>query len=416
MAGADLRSLMRLGFLGLAALIVLIGEAASPSAAHGRAGDLDASFGSRGRVATRLPRGATFSGLERRHDGRLLAFVTNKTQIVRYRRNGELDSGFGTGGKLTLAGVAGQDLLLRPGGSLAVAARTDLRGYRPGGSPDPSFGGGQPVPLPLDARLLGGMDGGALVVAGYPRPDGQFDGRIALARYRPDGSHDESFGGGLVVADLGEGYAAVQEVIVEPDGKVVVSATLTAETRLDPEPIVLLRFRADGSPDPSFGGDGRVDLPIEFSTAAPMARLPDGRLVVAGDDADNRAFVFRVRPSGALDRSFGRGGKAALRARPGTQQLDAPLAVALARDGRIYVGGVGPRPDDDFYDVFVVTRLTGRGLPDRGFGRRGTVSTAFKTGSGGDRLEALLVEPNGRLIAAGDTGIGLALARYRTGP
>jgi uncharacterized delta-60 repeat protein len=80
------------------------------------------------------------------------------------------------------------------------------------------------------------------------------------------------------------------------------------------------------------------------------------------------------------------------------QQADGRL-VAAGYDG---VGGVVN---------FAVARLNGDGTPDTTFGGTGVVHTDFGSAAS---ATSIAVQPDGKLVVAGNAGSGIALARYET--
>jgi hypothetical protein len=73
-----------------------------------------------------------------------------------------------------------------------------------------------------------------------------------------------------------------------------------------------MRRRIDGSPDTTFSSDGAVGLAtthgFRYGIFHAVAQLADGRVIAAGT-ADDRILVVRFRADGALDRSFGKGSR-----------------------------------------------------------------------------------------------------------
>jgi uncharacterized delta-60 repeat protein len=72
-----------------------------------------------------------------------------------------------------------------------------------------------------------------------------------------------------------------------------------------------------------------------------LAIQQDGKLVAAGDSYDASDFDFalvRYKANGQLDRSFGRGGKVATPIGPGDAHA---FAFAIQQDGEIVAAGSG---------------------------------------------------------------------------
>jgi uncharacterized delta-60 repeat protein len=115
-----------------------------------------------------------------------------------------------------------------------------------------------------------------------------------VTRLRADGTPDGTFGdGGTAWPDFdGHDYAA--GAALQPDGKIVVAGTTQPE--LD---FAVARLDTTGALDPSFGVGGRVTIPFEDPAIAYGAGLqPDGKIVVAGltgltDDTPTRTALAR---------------------------------------------------------------------------------------------------------------------------
>jgi uncharacterized delta-60 repeat protein len=140
-----------------------------------------------------------------------------------------------------------------------------------------------------------------------------------------------------------------------------------------------------GSPDPSFGIDGRLVLPLGWETegsAVAAARQADGRFVVAGWEwgtVKNRCAVGRFGDAGWLDPSFGSAGIAVTTV-PGVTGHCLFYAVALEDDGRIVVAGQLRSSTGPAHSRFVVARYNADGALDPSFGGTGVVLTAVIAG------------------------------------
>ena len=237
----------------------------------------------------------------------------------------------------------------------------------------------------LAAEVSVAAPDGKLLVAGQTRGAGGAD--FALARYHADGSLDRSFGdNGRVVTDINAGsWDEIADADVLGDGRIVVAGT-TGDTPYhgfgDHVDFVVARYRPDGSLDTSFGGDGVVvtDLggrlggsePVDAAdVAAAVSLAPGGKLVVAGwtgyvGGAD--VAVVRYNADGSLDESFGQGGVVKTNVYPESDDGeispsdDAAGDVYVHPDGRILVGGRAR-------GEFLLIRYLPDGRIDRTFGR-----------------------------------------------
>ena len=257
---------------------------------------------------------------------------------------------------------------------------------------------------------------GKIVVVGYRSPGGE-DSEFALARYRPNGTLDSSFGtGGKVTTAFGFANAAA----LEPDGRIVaVGGILVNRPDFD---FALARYTASGALDSSFGSGGKVTTTFgpTADLAQALALQPDGRIVVAGSSGfpqqrDDAFALARYDANGTLDSGFGAGGRVTTRfTTPGD---DTARAVFLQPDGKIVAVGSNFVAAREGSSDFALARYDARGVLDRSFGSGGKVTTSFGTGS--DFANAGVLQPDGKLVAAGYTYVGgvagrsyFALARY----
>lgn len=345
-------------------------------------GKLDPSFGRRGRRAVR-PFNRAFAVAFQQNDRILLAGRTSSGfyGLARLRPDGRLDDSFGGDGKVSTRLVGSEvlhrvlDLAIQDNGKiLAVGVANDFddsRGpsdlalvrYRRNGQLDPSFGDGGAVVTDFgtDARTAGNgvaiQPDGRIVVAG------EVQSNWIAARFMPDGSPDPSFDddGIRFTAPLAIGWA--EDVAIQPDGRIL---TAGCETGGDRPRFGLVRYLADGTPDPSFDGDG-VQHEASFGSrfrggcASSMALQRDGKIVLAGSaekpdrGGDLHFAVARYLPTGAMDPTFSRNGTAVtgfrqrLRGNSTLRVDDYGTGVAL-QGRRILVGGYSQAVErsDDF--------------------------------------------------------------------
>jgi uncharacterized delta-60 repeat protein len=183
----------------------------------------------------------------------------------------------------------------------------------------------------------------------------------------------------------------------------------------------LVRLRADGNLDASFGSGGKVttDFFGKFDGVQAVAILSDGRIVAAGEASnDNITSDFalaRYNADGSLDATFGSDGRvttAISDCGPGGNSQDRLFAIAIQMDGKMVAGGFtvfcGPF-------AFALARYNVDGSLDPAFGLEGKITTAF---SGECILRAIALQPNGKIVAAGYASCcsftEFALARYKT--
>jgi uncharacterized delta-60 repeat protein len=396
-------------------------------------GRLDPSFGGDGRVTTAFAGDAGANGVVVQ-DGKLVAAgfamigATVDFALARYNRDGTLDRSFGTGGRVTTDfggnGAQATALVVQADGKLVAAGLTHtdagedfaLSRYRRDGTLDPAFGVGGKVTTDFaggnDAALaLVVQADGKLVAAGLMN-DGTADANFAVARYRPNGTLDPSFGvGGRVVTDFGA-YDVAHALVVQDGSLVAAGLTFTGEFATGN--FALARYRQDGTLDPSFGSGGKVttDFAGSFDEARALV-VQDGKLVAGGTarTATTSDFALaRYRQDGTLDPTFGAGGKVTTDVSRGALGGDDLVSALVVQDGRLVAAGFAFPGSFDF----ALARYRLNGALDTSFGAGGTVTTDFARGE--DRAEGLVVQGD-RLVAAGSTigasaGQRFALARY----
>ena len=163
---------------------------------------------------------------------------------------------------------------------------------------------------------------------------------------------------------------------------------------------------APGDLDPSFGSGGVVTTDFggrgDFGLA--VAVQTDGKIVTAGNSSAVGVFsvafaLSRHNPNGALDTTFGSGGKV-LTSFGGS--LSAAADVAVQPDGKIVAVGIA---NGDFG----VARYNGDGSLDSAFGSGGLVTTDF---GGFDQANGVALQSDGKIVVVGPLQGSLGVARY----
>lgn len=382
---------------------------------------------------------------------------------------------FGTAGKraVNVGGVNSADDVVRgPQGRIVSAGSTTMAGdfdvaavvLDSSGTPDSSFSGDG-----IQVTDLGGFDvadavdvtgDGGVLVAGStdagldPEPGRQG----ALIRYTATGGLDGGFSGdGKEIYSFGGKTSSFGDVVVQPDGKAVVAGAIEGGK------LLVARFKKTGELDPSFGKNGKVTMKFKASTGADsLALTKGGRITVGGQTsgggmgAPDSMIFLRLTKSGKLDKTFSEDGKATIKWK-GSAGVDSLVAnrdgsfyamgglsdnssfkaaiVALSKNGKPVKGfGKKGRVVKDFGDEdgfgalalqgkkvvlggriqnasidFLVARFTKKGKLDASFSGDGFTSTDF---AGGDVVTSMMVDAQGKLVAAGLGANAFAFARY----
>jgi len=236
-------------------------------------------------------------------------------------------------------------------------------------------------------------------------------GRFALVRYESSGPLDTAgFGiGGKVFTNFTPGFDAAFDVALQGDKIVAVGRAGGAGGRF-----ALARYNSDGSLDTTFGGgDGKVltNFSAGDDFAYGVAIQVDGKIVAAGRSGGSGGVMAIARykaDDGSLDSTFGGGdGKVTINFTRGDDRAD---AVAIdAADGSIVV--VGTAGYFNLNGKFAVARYDQDGIPDPGFGGGdGKLTTDFTPNFDGSF--AVAVQANSDIVAAGQAGSNVGLARY----
>jgi len=267
------------------------------------------------------------------------------------------------------------------------------------GVPDAAYSGA--IPDYLRELHVAAQKDGRLVGMGLSNKIESYNA-VVVFRLAADGSLDQAFGtGGTVTIDLAT-ISAASSIAVDPDGRVVIHGRQQNTS-------VLLRLMPDGSWDPSFGTDGVARQPAGSPVySASLVGTPDGAYRILGSQSRD-CHVYGVTASGSVDNAFGTAGSVGLATIAGAAFYCADLAVLP--DGRLLVAGQDATGG-------AVVRLLASGAQDGTFttdagSYLGTVS-AMAVSSGGSVLVAgrdrdgLPGNVVSRLLPGGqvDTGFG----------
>jgi uncharacterized delta-60 repeat protein len=215
-----------------------------------------------------------------------------------------------------------------------------------------------------------------------------------------------------VTTDFESQDDAIRALVVQPDGKLVAAGRATIN---DSNDFAVARYHPDGNLDTSFGVDGKITTTFGtgYERGLAMVLQPDGKIVVAGAVYVDDPNV--ISPDFGLARFNPDGSLDATFGVGGKVTtdfggFDQIRALLLLPDGKILAAG--PATPSGNLD-FGLARYNPDGSLDTTFGNNGLVSTDFGSL---DRAYALLLQPDGQIVAAGASTFRgrevSAMARY----
>jgi uncharacterized delta-60 repeat protein len=266
----------------------------------------------------------------------------------------------------------------------------------PGGL-DPGFGGGTGKVTSTvggdETDMLLQADGKIVMIGGSATD-------FVMARFNPDGTPDSSFGtAGVVTTDIAGGLDAAFGGTLLADGRIVVVGSARVGSNDD---FAVVRYLPNGTPDPSFGTQGRTttDFSAGRDRAFAVAAFPDDSIVVVGDAilATGADFgLARYTANGVLDATFGGGGAGA-----GKVNTDIAGGVDIAKNVIIESGGTilvtgTITMGSPVLGHAGLARYSATGVLDASLGTNGTLSIpGISLGDG------LALQADGRILVAGN--------------
>jgi uncharacterized delta-60 repeat protein len=208
--------------------------------------------------------------------------ATSKIAVAKVNPDGLLDTTFGNGKIINLFLSEGRDVTVTNSGQILIAGQSAgdalssstlqaqatllthcvVVALKPDGSLDSSFSGDGISAFRADSSGFGQTSDGCnaialapnnlIAVGGVSRDDD--DSRFFVARLQANGNLDTNFGGdGMVVTDLRELTDAVNNIVVQPNGKIIAGGLgVDNNTEFG----ILARYNTNGTLDTSFDGDG----------------------------------------------------------------------------------------------------------------------------------------------------------------
>jgi uncharacterized delta-60 repeat protein len=202
------------------------------------------------------------------------------------------------------------------------------------------------------------------------------------------GALDESFGtGGIVVTDFAPTFSESEAdaVASQSGGRIVAGGRFGGVAGV-------ARYTSGGTLDKTFGTRGIVRVARAVVSDLVVSSLivqPDDKILACATGKSGRVLA-RYLSDGKPDASFGRGGSIA------ESGATTVAVIVLQSDGKIveaYGGGARSQ--------FALVRYLPNGARDASFGKNGMVAT--RVGSAQSVVNAIVIQPDGKIVAAGTT-------------
>lgn len=230
--------------------------------------------------------------------------------------------------------------------------------------------------------------------------------------YAAPGDLDTTFSGdGKLIQSMGiGGYDIIYATKIQADGKILVAGEISAGSR---RTFAIARYNTNGALDTSFGEGGKAKISVNATAGCEaIAIQPDGKIVLVGyteKGSSNYDYaVVRINADGSLDTTFDGDGMLTTH----ISSDDVATSVIIQADGKIVVAGYsGAETSPDFSLV----RYNSDGSLDTTFDGDGKVMTPI--GSFSDRINDIALQTDGKIVVAGyadGSGGGMTLARYNS--
>ncbi|MGV3610791.1 MAG: T9SS type A sorting domain-containing protein [Fluviicola sp.] len=323
---------------------------------HDAIGTQDMTFGANGIALTDMYASVTINSIQLQADGKILVAGSTETGVeiapgipilyafvARYHPNGIIDSSFATNGIFTETDYDQSEFT-------AVIVQTDQ----------------------------------SLILVSYA------DGISYFTKLTTNGTLDNSYGtnGIRAISDLSTFFFFNRGAISLADGSILTyGLDGTSAERLS-----CIKTNSAGDLVTSFGQNGIASFdsdPNGFEMATKAQELADGKIVLAGESADN--VIIRLEADGTLDSTFATNG-ILMHTHPSMDMIVQPT-------GKILIGGQDA--DAAFNYSLIVTRFNTDGTIDNSFNSTGYFEFDFSDGF--EMLNCMVLTNLQRLLIGGRT-------------
>jgi uncharacterized delta-60 repeat protein len=359
-------------------------------------GTLDPTFGNGGRALDFWSGGFAIVNAVARRGNRILAagVAGSDGAVAQYTEDGDNDFSFGMWGKVT-TGFGADDVFNAVGVVQQVFAPTRV------------------------------------VAAGTTGTFSPNSHDFAVAMYDSSGVPLSTFGSaGTVKIGFSEGRSGPTDdfgtsLATQTNGKVIVGGYTHAGNPCvtNESNFALARLNADGTLDPTFGGDGKVVTDVGGIDHLNAIRIQatNGRIVGVGGtrascSGEVHLALVRYHPNGLLDASFGTGGIAVVNFDSTLTEIGTDLQILA--NGKIVVSARSyPLSGANGFNA-MVARFMPDGTPDPSFGLGGRAMLHAGDENDYTYADALVIDsaggalPVGSFVPSSGSGAGFFLGRF----
>ena len=387
--------------------------------AFAQSDELDSTFGVNGKAKTTIGGSSASYAIAIQSDNKIVAAGSSYNgdnfdfALARFKANGQLDASFGTGGKVItdLGGDETARSVNLTNEKKIIAAGYSSSGfclirYNAFGKIDSSFGTNGIATTDFNG------DGG-ICFASVIQTDGKIvavgtsSGNFVIVRYNANGKIDKTFGvKGILIADPAKnGYNSAQAVRLQSDGKIVVTGY---SGYFGTRRFLVTRINTNGTLDSTFGRNGKryTDFTNFFgldNLAWALAITATGKIYAGGQSTGEETgnydefSIARYKTNGKLDKTFSGDGKVLTDFDGFDDGINAILPMP---NGKVIAIGTLYAPN-----LTGIIRYNIDGSPDASFGTNGKLTTNYK------RPTAAILQDNGKyLVAANDE---FTVVRYK---
>jgi uncharacterized delta-60 repeat protein len=228
------------------------------------------------------------------------------------------------------------------------------------------------------------------------------------------GMLDTGFGSnGTVITDLGSPSDTGVNLVLQPDGKIVLAGTAQLDSsNPNNRTSILVRYNSDGTLDTTFGTNGKVATVV----GGPVALQTDGKLIVGGGMSGGIGLA-RYAANGTLDNTFGTNGVVSVWQNDNSNFRFSFGDLVIQPDGKIVVIGIQEAIGGN-HVYCVIARFQGNGALEEN--SRAFFDESNFPESERNYCKAVALQPDGKIILSGHaepnfTGMAIILGRLKSG-